>query len=301
MGMHVDTARFAADGFLVVRDALTSAEVEALRTDALAVKAAAIGRRLAGLRYWPSRIKALSEQTAIPRDEVAACTWGVNEITRRELLRPGLVNVLGHPTTHRVTLALLGENPRAWGLKLLWAPQIVDYDLHWHRDTIPLELYDACHHKPAAQDHIQYNAALYDDPSFIVVPGSHRRALTDEEWRAIRYDPAAELPGQARADLSPGDVLFMDAHTLHRGACAAGSPRLTLHFSAQASWVPLKRWGTTEDQVWITGDEFMDQLTPVAREYYQALRTTNVTDDAVVHVRQAAVASGWSPRSPRPT
>ena len=189
-------------------------------------------------------------------------TWGVNEITRPELLEWELVDVLGHPVVDAVTQALLGPEPRAWGIKLLWTPKVVGYDLGWHRDQLQPDLYDWIHLKPAAQDHVQYNAALNKDDCFIVVPGSHRRALSAAEWDAIRHEPTRDLPGQVVAALEPGDVLFMDAHALHRGRSDVNGDRLTLHYSAQAQWVPLKPWGEDEHFAWITSDEFIQHLSP---------------------------------------
>jgi hypothetical protein len=217
----------------------------------------------------------------------------IAKITRPEFFEPELVNVLGHSILEAVTQALLGSEPRAWGINMLWTPKVVGYDLEWHRGQLKRDLYDYIHLKPRAQDHVQYNAALNEDDCFIVVPGSHRRALTPEEWDAIHHEPTRDLPGQVVAALDPGDVLFMEAHALHRGRSDVNRDRLTFHYSAQAQWVPLQAWGDKEHFAWIVSDEFINQLSPSTQPYYQRLSTAARTDDAMEFVKQIAAENGW--------
>lgn len=282
---------FARDGYLITRGTISPEELTVLREHAESLQAKVKSTLPDGVRFWYGGSQ---RKRDIPRERLADATWGVNEITRQSLFDPVLVDVLGHPVFDGITRDLLGPNPRAWGIKMLWAPLTHDYDLKWHRDQLKHDLYDWIHHKPAANDHVQYNAALYHDDAFIVVPGSHRRPLTEEEWYAIRHEPQAELPGELVADLEPGDVVWMDAHALHRGRTKADSGRLTLHYSAQADWVPLLPWGSPEDFAWITSDAFIEQLSPETRPYYQALREAELTEDAMSFVKAAATAAGWA-------
>jgi nicotinamide N-methyltransferase len=77
--------------------------------------------------------------------------------------------------------------------------------------------------------HAQYNFALWEDDSLIVVPGSHRRARTDVERDA---DPFAKsLPGQLIVKLQPGDIVFYNNNILHRGVYSSSKERMTLHGS----------------------------------------------------------------------
>lgn len=107
-----------------------------------------------------------------------------------------------------------------------------DFALRWHRDDIPAtataEEELARLHQPAYS--AQWNLALYDDASLIVVPGSHARARTDAERAA---DPWEEnMPGQRVVSLRAGDVVFYNNNILHRGAYDATVERMTLHGSA---------------------------------------------------------------------
>lgn len=287
-----DTQQFAEQGYLIIRQAFVGAELDRLRELARGVQATVRATLPPGARYWFAD-KTQKATPDMPPDLRARATWGVNELPRKALFEPELVNVLGHPVLDAVTRALLGERPTAWGIKMLWSPQTAGYDLGWHRDQMPRELYDYAHTKPAGNDHVQYNAALNHDESFIVVPGSHRRPLTETEWDALRNDRTAELPRQMVAELGPGDVVFMDAHALHRGRNAVDSDRLTLHYSARAEYAGVYPWGHEGHFEWITSDAFIDQLDPAAAAYYHNLREVPRVDHAMAFFHDAARAAGW--------
>ncbi|MBC8103388.1 MAG: phytanoyl-CoA dioxygenase family protein [Cytophagales bacterium] len=276
------TDAFQREGYLIDRGVFSPSELSDLR--ALAERVQRKTRELLppGTRYW---FGGKDEGAVIPDALKPLATWGINEITRPSLFEPGLVNVFAHPRVHEMLHALLGPEPRAWGIKILWTPKVVGYDLHWHRD-LSEALYDVVPNKPRAQDHVQFNAALNVDDCFLVIPGSHRRPLTEQEWTSVRQRSTAKLPGEVTTALEPGDILYMDAHTLHRGRSSVEGDRLTLHYSAQAQWVPLKEWGDPDDFAWISSDSFQDQLEPNARPLYARLRTAVRTDEAGIHNKE---------------
>lgn len=274
-------AAFLRDGYLIDRAVFSEAELAELRSLARRVQEKTRQTLPSGTRFWYGGEE---NRATIPDDKKPLATWGINEITRPALHEPGLVNVFAHPRVSGALHSLLGPEPRAWGIKILWTPKVVGYDLQWHRD-LEKGLYDTVHLKPDAQDHVQFNAALNHDDCFVVIPGSHRRPLTAREWEAVKNDKTASLPGEVTAVLEPGDILYMDAHTLHRGRSDVQGDRLTLHYSAQAQWVPLKPWGNPDDFTWITSDEFLATIAPEARPLYERLRTAVRTDDASGHLR----------------
>ena len=119
-----------------------------------------------------------------------------------------------------------------------------DFELCWHRDDIRPDLSISEEARTLAlkspngkQAHAQYNIALYDDASLVVVPGSHRRVRTIAEREADPY--AADLPGSEVkvVQLKTGDAVFYDSNILHRGVYKAIDlgkgevGRLTLHGS----------------------------------------------------------------------
>ncbi|MBC8138999.1 MAG: phytanoyl-CoA dioxygenase family protein [Fibrella sp.] len=273
--------QFQREGYLIARAVFDADTLERLRLPARRIQQKTRETLPSGTRFWYGNAE---DRQIIPDELKPMATWGVNEITRPELFEPELVDVFAHPGVHKAMHILLGDEPRAWGIKVLWTPKVVGYNLGWHRD-LDSSLYDVIHLKPAAQDHVQFNAALNADYCFLVIPGSHRRPLTETEWDAIRNDKTRDLPRQVVAALEPGDILYMDAHTLHRGRSTTEGDRLTLHYSAQAQWVPLKEWGTKEDFQWITSDAFMEQLAPAARPFYERLRQATRTEDAMSFLR----------------
>lgn len=107
-----------------------------------------------------------------------------------------------------------------------------DFELRWHRDDLPPEatseeeLLKLNGHEAW---HAQWNLALYEDASLVVIPGSHVRARTDVERNAGPYERT--LPGILVVKLDPGDVVFYNNNILHRGVYRKDKERMTLHGS----------------------------------------------------------------------
>ncbi|CBX99671.1 hypothetical protein IAQ61_005078 [Plenodomus lingam] len=106
-----------------------------------------------------------------------------------------------------------------------------DFSLRWHRDdisatAIPEEELERLS-KPSY--HAQWNLALYDDESLVLVPGSHRRARTQTERNADPYE--SHLPNQITVRLKAGEVAFYNNNILHRGVYDSSKERMTLHGS----------------------------------------------------------------------
>lgn len=281
---------FRRDGHTVLSGVFDGALLEELRSLALEVKEKALSECAPGLRYWEDGSK--SRHGLTQPDRFREHSWGVNEITRPSLFFPSLINVIGMPRIDALMEAILGPY-RAWGQKMLWAPEVGHYDLHWHRDCNH-ELDELMPYQGPLNNHVQFNAALEDDSSFIVVPGSNRRPISEEEAQALATDLRGPLPGEKRIHLKAGDIVFMDAHSLHRGEAPEGSSRLSLHFSFQANWVPLRPWGEEEHFARIQSEAFLSQLNPATRKCYDALRHCTTTD-APTHqwIVDRAQAEGW--------
>lgn len=106
-----------------------------------------------------------------------------------------------------------------------------DFALRWHRDDIPPEATAeeelARLREPAW--HAQWNLALYDDASLIVVPGSHSRARSEFERDMDPYENT--VPGQVIVKMNAGDVVCYNNNILHRGVYDSEVERMTLHGS----------------------------------------------------------------------
>lgn len=106
-----------------------------------------------------------------------------------------------------------------------------DFALRWHRDDIPASATadEELERLNMPGFHAQWNLALYDDSSLVLVPGSHRRARTEQERSADPYE--ADMPEQITVNLKAGQVAFYNNNILHRGVYDSSKERMTLHGS----------------------------------------------------------------------
>lgn len=142
------------------------------------------------------------------------------------------------------------------------------FELRWHRDDIPASATAEEEMERLGKPgyHAQWNLALYEDSSLVVIPGSHKRARTDTERNADPYAP--HLPGQLVVQLKAGEVAFYNNNILHRGVYDPKKERMTLHGSIGSSRASLERarnvlqHGVAE---WVNEYDFDDFDPDVAR------------------------------------
>jgi ectoine hydroxylase-related dioxygenase (phytanoyl-CoA dioxygenase family) len=240
-------AIFADQGFVVVRDLVDPKLLDRLTTDLIEVREAVFADPEAYDTRYTRRSTSDSD------------TWGVNHIFDPRLCRDGFGRLFEETSVVAIAEAILGGPLRFWGGHALWAPRSVDYSLNWHRDFGEHDVHIAS----GIGHHVQFNVCLRDDDSFRVVPGSHRRALTDEEAEAVRRKGTGPLPDEAVVRCSRGEVLFMNAHALHRGACTAGSERLTLHLSVQSAHAET---GGLTSHAFMREPGYLERQRPIVRE-----------------------------------
>ncbi|KAM0707961.1 hypothetical protein Q7P35_004610 [Cladosporium inversicolor] len=216
------------DGFVVVSSGLTEEELTELRTASQHITS------LAREGKWP-HIRTLPRQFPPWPSDPSLGIWGVQQLMNPSL--PGhelFTKTYFSKSTLSTVAQLLGPDCKEQDLvmelyNLLIRPDS-DFELRWHRDDIPPSASDeeelARLDKPAF--HAQWNMALYEDSSLILVPGTHRRARTQVEREAGPYD---ELPGEIEVHLAPGEMAFYNNNILHRGAYKSDVERMTLHGS----------------------------------------------------------------------
>jgi EEF1A N-terminal glycine/lysine methyltransferase len=106
-----------------------------------------------------------------------------------------------------------------------------DFELRWHRDDISPEAtaQEEMGRLSEPAYHTQYNLALFDDESLVLVPGSHLRPRSVIERSADPFEKT--LPDQLVVRLEPGDIAFYNNNILHRGVYDSAKERITLHGS----------------------------------------------------------------------
>lgn len=225
--------RLNRDGFVVIPSAIHGAQLTTLRQATAEVTA------LARQGHWP-HVRTLPKQfPPWPPNSPAVAhehgIWGVQGLLHPDLPHSATFAALYFsdavvgPTTELLQCA---DDDLVMELFNLLVRPDADFALRWHRDDIPAtatadeEL--ARLRQPAYS--AQWNLALYDDASLVVVPGSHVRARTEFERSAGPWEE--EMPGQLVVQLQAGDVVFYNNNILHTGRYSASKERMTLHGSA---------------------------------------------------------------------
>ncbi|KAF1981810.1 phytanoyl-CoA dioxygenase [Aulographum hederae CBS 113979] len=218
-------------GYILLPSLLPPSTLSTLRA------ASASTTSLARSGHWP-HIRALPKQfppwplstpSSPPRG-----IWGVQHLLHPSLpSSPVFADSYFNPAIIDVVKQILSceEDELVMELYNLLVRPDEDFELRWHRDDIPPSATAEEEEERLARPswHAQWNLALYDDSSLIVVPGSHRRARTEVERLADPYE--ADLPGQVVVEMKAGDVVFYDNNILHRGFYRGGTERMTLHGS----------------------------------------------------------------------
>ncbi|QIW98505.1 hypothetical protein AMS68_004023 [Peltaster fructicola] len=215
------------DGFFIVPSFLSPDELSTLR--AVATKSTARARD----GSWP-HIRTLPKQFPPWPADPSNGIWGVQHLLHPEMndrdvyaasyFHPGIVS----------TVSGLLECPQEELVMELYNMLVrpdTNFALRWHRDDVKPEA-TADEERRRLEEpilHAQWNLALFDDASLVVVPGSHRRARTDMERSADPYED--DMPGQKIVQLKAGDLMFYNNNILHRGVYDSRVERMTLHGS----------------------------------------------------------------------
>lgn len=219
------------DGFVVIPSVLSPEQLTRLREATQATAKFARAGKWPHVRTLPKQFPPWPASGPNPAEEGI---WGVQLLMHPDLpehdefVKAYFSDALVNPT--KELLQCTDDELVMELFNLLIRPDR-DFELTWHRDDIPpsatAEEEMARLGQPAW--HAQWNLALYDDASLIVVPKSHLRARTDEERAA---DPLEKnMPGQLVVKMKPGDIVYYNNNIFHRGAYKSGVERMTLHGS----------------------------------------------------------------------
>ncbi|WP_152656281.1 phytanoyl-CoA dioxygenase family protein [Oceanobacillus sp. CFH 90083] len=244
MQNYVD--EFIRNGFVVLPKALNEKEIANLRV--------ALENVYLKVNKDPNNF----ETRYTYRDGDKFDTWGVYHIFSNELYEESFGDVFYISKLMEFVKLTLGEELRFWGAHALWSPREIDYELNWHKDYGEHHVFDP----NGTPTHVQFNICLYDDSSFKAIPGSHRRPLTDLENAQLAKKGIDSLPGEKLVECKAGDVLFMNSHTFHRGACSSKKIRRTLHMNLQPRNEPTGGHGTWR---FIRDEGFLEGMNPIVR------------------------------------
>jgi ectoine hydroxylase-related dioxygenase (phytanoyl-CoA dioxygenase family) len=210
---HSERSQFENDGYLIVRNIFTPDQLKPLVAaadryfDNCFLKKGTHGRTnlhdpaLDGL-YEPSLFN------CIATDRILALSKELNRCEFRS-------------TYYDLNMETPGkDNSMFWHKDSQFLPKVLpeNFDLKKWRMAIPFS-------------QIQWNVALVDDPCLQIVPGSHRRDLTDAETAAMTgkiYNPA--MPGKLSVDLKAGDGVVYHSNLLHGVENPNAHPRRTIHW-----------------------------------------------------------------------
>ncbi|KAL3420864.1 phytanoyl-CoA dioxygenase [Phlyctema vagabunda] len=222
------------DGFVLVPNLLTPGELETLRSASQAVTANARAGNWPHVRTLPKQFPPWTTADDGESNPARQGIWGVQFLMHpAQTCQAAFVRSYFAPRLLDTVKQLLqcADDDLVMELYNVLVRPDADFALRWHRDGIAATATDdeELHRLRAPAWHAQWNVALYDDASLVVVPGSHRRARTATERQADPFDD--HLPGQLTVRVRAGDAVFYNNNILHRGVYDANTDRLTLHGS----------------------------------------------------------------------
>ena len=215
------------DGFVVVRGIVSGQKLEELREASLKVE------KLGRTGKWP-HIRTVGKQFPPWTFEPEKGIWGVqhlmnpdlpgNDIFTRQYFSEEILSIVRE-------LLQCGDDELVMELFNMLVRPDGDFVLRWHRDDIPPEATadEEMERLGHPGFHAQYNFALWEDESLVLVPGSHKRPRTETERTADPFEN--NLPNQLVVKLGPGDIAFYNNNILHRGVYDSKKERVTLHGS----------------------------------------------------------------------
>ena len=222
--------RLNEDGYVLIPKVLTDEQLEKLRNASKEAIELAHAGKWDDVRTLPKQFPPWN----VKENPVTEGIWGVQSVmhpdmpNHDEFIKFYFSDAIVQPTKE---LLQCSDDDLVMELFNLLIRPDRDFELRWHRDDIPATATSEqeLERLNKAAFSAQWNLALYDDASLIVVPKSHRRARTETERAADPYEKT--LPDMLAVKMQPGDVVFYNNNILHRGVYDSSIERMTLHGS----------------------------------------------------------------------
>jgi ectoine hydroxylase-related dioxygenase (phytanoyl-CoA dioxygenase family) len=184
-----------------------------------------------------------------------------NAVNSAYLTKPGLLNdgqrlhlfqFVGQLAQLKIARELLNENMCFMNTQLFFNPHNVQQHNYWHRDMQYTGLNEAEQKAVLYEKQIlHFRIALRDEPGIELIPGTHARWDTPEEYSVrLEKESAREfdaLPDSTTISMRRGDLLVFSANMIHRGLYGMDrlaldviffSPLADLHDSVQVDNLP---------------------------------------------------------------
>ncbi|MEE2657717.1 MAG: phytanoyl-CoA dioxygenase family protein [Candidatus Latescibacterota bacterium] len=216
------------DGFVVVKEVVPPAQLDALRTAFETI----VGRQR---EQWRRERKPADPPEGVweigAQPRVSGFDRHVHDAETAIAVEWCLDAEHGPLTVSRRIMEAPDVAPTAY--MLMCSPQADHGPAAWHRDIHPIDQAPLC---ALEQDlfangpgYLQWNIGLYDDDVLWVVPGSHRRPNNEDENEQLRRDNRAPLPGGQQVRLKAGDGVAYTNTILHWGSNYSRKLRRTVH------------------------------------------------------------------------
>ncbi len=206
----------------------------------------------------------------------------------RHLNHPGYANVYpaavqeilettSDPEVLKVCRTILGDEPMFRSTSLFMNPLETSQDGNWHRDAQFLCPDEEDEKKMVAERgpegrSIQLQIALVPSSDIEIVPGTHLRWDTDEEY-AIRCadgrvnNRSNHMPNALRVEMEAGDAVAFNPMALHRGRYHTDKLRRTFMLTYTSASYP--RSDFFSYQPWFLEKNYLTGLSEHARQFYQ--------------------------------
>jgi hypothetical protein len=192
--------------------------------------------------------------------------------------RVEILEAAADPNVLEVARTILGEEPMFRCTSLFFNPSGIHLDGNWHRDAQFMtktedEETQMILSAGDGGDGMQLQIALIPSEDIEVVPGSHLRWDTPEEYAVRKADGGAhnrsnDMPGAVRVRQGPGDAVLFNAMAIHRGRYYNDMLRRTLMLTYTRTSEPL--FDYFSDQPWFLQPGYLDGLRPGTRDFYEA-------------------------------
>jgi ectoine hydroxylase-related dioxygenase (phytanoyl-CoA dioxygenase family) len=226
----------------------------------------------------PMRIKTSSDNEPATMQHPNHPTYFTDD--RRDLVK--LLELVADPDVLSLPQAVLCDDLVMRNIAFFFHPLQQSLEGIWHRDvgiclTDPqAEREDLLARRNPHHRATQMMIALIASDHFEVVPGSHRRWDTPEEFavrRAVNPDGnrLGMMPGAVHVALQPGDAVVFDHSLIHRGCYRIDKPRRTLRIAWTMPGACMNDHFSY--QPWFLEPGYLDGLGPQARAFYERFIT----------------------------